>query len=255
MNTPLNQAKFEISDENFKNKIENFKNEFENIKNQKLDEEEIFEKEESNKFKYCIPHIDKNEFEKITLNVGKIIPSPIIENLSDFIQNDFLIPKEQINFLLLEIIFEPNLATETVLSEVGTQIDIYEFIKLCINPTPNPKIYRQLGDGYIRNYGLTIVIDSSYSCLGGISRVHTINTIRYLLSAISNIDLPSFNLIISTEKYPIVICSEKGTLDVLSSKSQLWGALLYFLNEEYKCKNADLSSAIRAAYNVNNARK
>jgi len=27
------------------------------------------------------------------------------------------------------------------------------------------------------------------------------------------------------------------------------------LNEEYKCKNANLASAIRAAYNVTNARK
>ena len=57
-----------------------------------------------------------------------------------------------------------------ILTDVGTQIDIYEFIKLCINPTPNPKIYRQLGDGFVKNYGLTIVIDTSYSCLGGISR-------------------------------------------------------------------------------------
>ena len=84
---------------------------------------------------------------------------------------------------------------------------IYMNLKLCINPTPNPKIYRQLGDGFVKNYGLTIVIDSSYSCLGGISRDHTINTIRYLLSALSYIDLPSFNLIISTESNNNVICS------------------------------------------------
>ena len=107
----------------------------------------------------------------------------------------------------------------------------------------------------MKNYGLTIVIDSSYSCLGGISREHTINTIRYLFSALSYIDLPSFNLIISTESNPIVICSEKGTLDALSNKSQIWGSLLYFLNEEYKCQNTNLSSAIRAAFNITNARK
>ena len=36
---------------------------------------------------------------------------------------------------LLELIFEPNLPTEMILTDVGTQIDIYEFIKLCINST------------------------------------------------------------------------------------------------------------------------
>ena len=142
-----------------------------------------------------------------------------------------------------------------ILTDVGTQIDIYEFIKLCINPTPNPKIYRQLGDGFVKNYGLTIVIDTSYSCLGGISREHTINTIRYLLSSISYIDLPSFNLIISTENNPIVICSEKGTLDVLSNKSQIWTSLLYFLNENFTHKKTNLASAIRAAFNIINAKK
>ena len=75
------------------------------------------------------------------------------------------------------------------------------------------------------------------------------------MSSLSYIDLPSFNLIISTDKNPIVICSEKGTLNALSDKSQVWGGLLYFLNEEYKCINTDLSSAIRAAYNITNARK
>ena len=236
-------------------KIENVKKEFIDYEEINYEEEELFARKELFDFKYSIPEINADEAKEIKLNVGKIISLPFISNLSDFIKNYFKIPKEKINLQLLEIIFEPNLPTETILTDVGTQIDIYEFIKLCINPTPNPKIYRQLGDGFVKNYGLTIVIDSSYSCLGGISRDHAINTIRYLLSALSYIDLPSFNLIISTESNPIVICSEKGTLDALSNKSQIWGSLLYFLNEEYKCKNTNLSSAIRAAYNITNTRK
>ena len=265
-------AKFEIS-----GKKENFSNKFEDIKeeikiNEEEENEDIFvyensEKEESNNFTLNKNELNQNEskekeFKEIESNIGNIIPLSFIpdsikfiQSLSDYIQNDFKIPKEEINFQLLEIIFEPNLPTETILSEIGTQIDIYEFIKFCINQTPNPKIYRQLGDGFIKNYGLTIVVDSSYSCLGGISRNHTINTIRYLLSSISYIDLPSFNLIISTETNPIVICSEKGTLNALSNKSQIWGALFYFLIREYKCININLSSAIRAAYNIINARK
>ena len=41
----------------------------------------------------------------------------------------------------------------------------------------------------------------------------------------------------------------------MSNKSQLWGTLFYILNEEYKCRNSNLVSAIRAAYNITNARK
>ena len=252
-------SKFELLNDNEHDnvlkEIENFKNNFIEYDERNYQEEEIFAKKEIFDFKFSIPEVNNEETKDIKLKVGKIISLPLIPNLPDFIKNSFKIPKDKINLQLLEIIFEPNLPTETILTDVGTQIDIYEFIKLCINPTPNPKIYRQLGDGYVKNYGLTLVIDSSYSCLGGISREHTINSIRYLLSALSYIDLPSFNLIISTESNPIIICSEKGTLDALSNKSQVWGSLLYFLNEEYKCENTNLSSAIRAAYNITNARK
>ena len=248
-------AKFELSANNIKKEIDNFKKDFLDYDDINFGDEDIFAKKEIFDFIYTIPQIDSEEIKEINLKVGKIITLPLIDNISDFVKYNFKIPKEKINVQLLEIIFEPNLPTEMILTDVGTQIDIYEFIKLCINPTPNPKIYRQLGDGFVKNYGLTVVIDSSYSCLGGISREHTINTIRYLLSAISYIDLPSFNLIISTDSNPIVICSERGTLDALSNKSQLWVNLFHILNEDYRCINSNLVSAIRAAYNITNARK
>ena len=255
-NTEINilPAKFSI-DNNDKiiNDIEKFKNDFIEYDERNYEKEEIFAKKELIEIKYLIPQINNEENKEIKLNVGKIISLPLQLNLSDFIKNDFKIQKDKLNLQLLEIIFKPNLPTETILTDVGTQIDIYEFIKLCINPTLNPKIYRQ--DDFVKNYGLTIIIDSSYSCLGGISREHTINTIRFLLSSLSYIDLPSFNFIISTNSNPVVICSERGTLDALSNKSQLWGSLLYYLTEEYKCENTNIASTIRAAYNVTNARK
>ena len=247
-------AKFElILNENIIKNIQDFKRDF--YEYDEIKEEEIFVKKELFDFQYSIPKANKEEIKEINLKVGKTIFLPLKENISDFVKNYFKISKDKINMQLMEVIFEPNLPTEMILTDVGTQIDIYEFIKLCINPTPNPKIYRQLGDGFVKNYGLTIIIDSSYSCLGGISREHTINTIRYLLSALSYIELPSLNLIISTESNPIVICSEKGTLDALSNKSHLWSCLFYILSEEYKCRNTNLVSAIRAAYNITNARK
>ena len=247
------EEKFEIENK-IEKKIENIKKEFEYEENNINEENEIFAKKEPFNFNHSNIEIHPETIKKINTNIGKIISFPI-QNLSDFIKNTFKIPKEKINLQLLEIIFEPNLPTETILTDIGNQIDIYEFIKFCINPTPNPKIYRELGGGFIKNYGLTIVLDTSFSCLGGVSRDHTLNTIRYLLSALSYIDLPSLNLIISTPTHPVVLCSEKGTLDALSNQSQIWASLLFFLNENYERKNTNLASAIRTAFNITIARK
>ena len=132
---------------------------------------------------------------------------------------------------------------------------IFEFIiiKYFLNPTPNPKIYRELGDGFIRNYGVTVIIDSSISCFSPISNQHTWTTIQVLLSSIGSIDLPCFDLIVSSNPKPYVICSEKNYLDILSEKAQIWPILFGLLNR--KIKNTDLASAIKTGYNLHNLRK
>ena len=158
----------------------------------------------------------------------------------------FKIRKEKINLSLLELIFKPNLATQTILTDVGTHIDVNELIKYFLNPTPNPRIYREIGDGFIKNYGVTVIIDSSISCFGTLSNQHTWITIQMLLSAIGAVDLPCFDLIISGNPNPYIICSEKNTLDALSEKSQIWPIVFDLLNKNIK--NTDLASAIKAAY-------
>ena len=82
---------------------------------------------------------------------------------------------------------------------------------------------------------------------------HTWSTIQILLSSLGAIDLPCFDLIISGNPNPYILCSEKNTLDILSEKSKIWPILfdLLFNNRE----NTDLASAIRAAYNLHNSRK
>ena len=77
----------------------------------------------------------------------------------------FKIKKEKNNLSFLELIFEPNLPTQTILTDIGSNIDVNELIKYFVNPTLNPKIYRELADGFIKNYGVAIVIDSSTSRL------------------------------------------------------------------------------------------
>ena len=89
-------------------------------------------------------------------------------------------------------------------------------IKYFLNPTPNPRIYRELGDGFIKNYGVTFIIDSSVSCFSPLSNQHTWNAIQMFLSALGSIDLPFFDLIITGNPNPYVLCSEKNSLDILS---------------------------------------
>ena len=64
----------------------------------------------------------------------------------------FKIKKETINLSHSEIIFNPNLSTQTILTELT--LNTNELIKYFLNPTPNPRIYREIGDDFIKNYGM-----------------------------------------------------------------------------------------------------
>jgi hypothetical protein len=153
---------------------------------------------------------------------------------------------------ILDSIFKPNLPTRTILTDKGTHIDINELIKYYLNPTPDPKIYRESGC-FIRNYGVTVIIDSSISCFSPLSSQHTWSTLQVLLSSIGENDLPCFDLIVSGNPNPFVVCSKKNTLEILSEKSQIWPILFDLLNR--KIKNTDLASAIKTAYNLHYLRK
>ena len=118
----------------------------------------------------------------------------IKEEVSNLHKN-FKIKREKINLSIMEYIFKPNLPTQPVLTDDGTHIDVNELIKYFLNPTPNPKIYREIRDGLVKNYGVTLIIDVSNSCLCDISFMHSIQTIRILLSYIGAIDIPCFDLI------------------------------------------------------------
>ena len=76
-------------------------------------------------------------------------------------------------------------------------------------------IYVEILDGLIKNYGVSVIIDNSQSYFSKISINHSFETIRILLSSLSAIDLPCFELIVTSEKNPIVLCSEKTTIEAL----------------------------------------
>ena len=142
--------------------------------------------------------------------------------------------------------------TQEILCEEGTHLDVTELIKYSINKVPNPKLYREIRDGFIKNFGASIVIDSSISCLNDFSKIHTIQTISILLSALAYDNISCLDIILCTNKEPIIICSEKIGSQILSEKSQIWLSLFSLLKGYQNC---DLSSGIKAAFNLIRARR
>ena len=222
-------------------------------------EEPYIKKNKLNPLQEALPKQDQKEFKELSKCIGQIMrinnlpKEDFKKEIKSIVKELFRVRKEKINTSLLEIIFKPNLPTQTILTDVGSHIDVNELIKYFLNPTPNPRIYREIGDGYIKNYGVTVVLDSSSSCFGSLSIVHTFSTLKNLFSALASIDLPCFDLIITGEKNPYILCSEKRTMDALSEKSQIWPIFFTLINQQIK--NTDLASAIRAAYNLHNSRK
>ena len=151
------------------------------------------------------PKLDLIEYENITKNVNSIleVKNPVIKEteLPKFMKI-FKIQKDKISISLLEKIFKPNLATKYIFTNTGTNVDMNEVRKFFHIPTINPKIYKELEENYIRNYGITVIIDPSNSCFGPLSIKHTWQTIRTLLNSFGSIDLNCFYLIISGNPNP-----------------------------------------------------
>ena len=59
----------------------------------------------------------------------------------------------------------------------------------------------------MKNYGVSIVIDTSISCLNELCLIHTIQTLRILLTAISYDNIPCLDVIVSRVKEPIILFS------------------------------------------------
>lgn len=195
----------------------------------------------------------KDEYKKFCQQTGKMIR---YNNIDQIIQNNILKIvkdfKEKMKFTPMNIIFKPNLPTQAILVEEGTRLDITELIKYLINKVPNPKLYREIRDGFVKNYGVSVIIDTSISCLNELSITHTLHTLRILLSAISNDNLPCLDIIATRDKEPLVLSSEKSANEILSEKSPFWPVLFSLFEGIY---SSDLASAIKAAYNLIKARR
>ena len=168
------------------------------------------------------------------------------------LSHKFLSIRANLNRGILDEIFKPNKANLKVLSNTGTEIDIMALILYFLNPVPEPMIYLQDAIGNIKEYAITIVIDTSFSVLNHMNINHSLNTIRVLLASFTIIDLPSFDLIITGEEGPVVLCSEYPTFAALNEKSKIWELLFQCFSNPIN--NADLLSAIKTAYDLKRMR-
>ena len=172
-------------------------------------------------------------------------------NIVNFTQK-FLSIKHNLNRSILEEIFKPNKANLKILSNTGTEIDIMALILYFLNPVPDPMIYLQDAIGNEKEYAISIIIDTSFSVFNHININHSLNTIRVILSAFTLIDLPSFDLVVTGEKGPIVLCSEYSTFAALNEKSPLWELLYQSFSNPVR--NADLLSALHTVFNLKRMR-
>ena len=164
----------------------------------------------------------------------------------------FLSIRSNLNRGIIEEIFKPNKANLKVLSNTGTEIDIMALILYFLNPVPDPMIYLQDAIGNVKEYAITIIIDTSFSVLNHLNLNHSLNTIRVLLTSFTIIDLPSFDLIVTGEEGPIILCSEYPTFAALNEKSKLWELLFQCLSNPIS--NADLISSLQTAFDLKKMR-
>ena len=189
-------------------------------------------------------------------NLGKILNTPLkeeinITNLKELIK-EYTKNKKEINLISLESIYKPNKASQYVLSSTGTDFDITALVLNLINPVPEPLIYLEEKGGLMRNYRVTIILDTSISCLSQLSFLHTFQTLNYLLCSCSCLDLPCFDFIVARDAEPILICSEIGTINALNEKSDFWSTLFTLLSNPVV--NCNLTSAIKLAYELRRIR-
>ena len=104
----------------------------------------------------------------------------------------------------------------------------------------------------IRNYSVSLILDTSYSCFNPLCTPFSLQTLRLMLSTLTSIDLPSFDFILSRQKEPEILCSNLSSVRAINPKSTLWESLMSIL--AHPCSKSDLASAIEAVFDLKRMR-
>jgi PAX-interacting protein 1 len=124
----------------------------------------------------------------------------------------------------------------------GNRIYMPGLIKFWLTDEQENKIWLEKIAGLKRDYRVSIVINTSYSCFNELLLSHSVQTIIMLLQILSQIKIPYFDLVLSTSSSPIVLSINQNTQRALDpNSSDLSPALFSILS-----RNSDSCNMIDA---------
>jgi hypothetical protein len=131
-----------------------------------------------------------------------------------------------------EAIFIPNKPSQMAPSTKGPMLYMPGLIRFCLTDGQENKIWLEKIAGLKRNYRVTIIIDSSYSCFSDQMFAHSVQTLFGLLRVLSQIDIPYFDFIVATAGAPKILAINQSTQRAIDFQTfELLGSLLSTLME------------------------
>ena len=185
-----------------------------------------------------------------SINLSSEIDEKKLEELSRFENKGIILD-------LIDTIFPPNKPSMYAPSIKGTRLYLVGLVKYIITGGQDNKIWLEKKAGLKRDYRVSVIIDSSKSCFNNINSFHSYKTIFSFLKCLSIIEIPYFDLIIATNKEPIILCSGYDTITSLNNKSKIWQALAAQLgeNNKHKCNIKDCLFDILKLNSLNLSKK
>ena len=151
---------------------------------------------------------------------------------------------------LLDIIFPPNKPTLYAPSNKGIKINISGLLNFFMTHGQENKIWLEKKARLKKDYRITVIIDSSRSCFNKDSFYFSFSIVMALLKLITSSMISCVDLIIATDKNPIVLCSGQES-NVFNYKSLIWQAIISLLYENKKYESnrifCNLKDAIHLA--------
>ena len=225
-------------------KIEEYDKEYKIINNCYIQDIKVFVK---------LKNVEKSN-EKVILpsfNILNYYEIPIPEAELDYNVDSFL--KEfnenlpNITQHQIDDIFPLNKPTLYAPSTKGTKLNISGLLNFFMTHGQEAKIWLEKKERLKRDYRITVIVDSSKSCFNKDSFYFSFNILYSLLNIISSSKIPYFDLIIATNKNPVVLCSGQDS-NILKNKTILWKTLISFLygtkRKEYNDNCCNLLDAV-----------
>ena len=183
--------------------------------------------------------------EKIYEKVHIILPKYDKKNFSN---NNFfkkLLENSIQDKNLIDYIFYPNKPKVMRSTNIGSEIDINKIILYPLQPISEHIFYLKNEIALIKDYLITIIIDNSKSCFSEFNERHSFLTIMNLLQIINSINLPSLDLILTSNDKPNILLYNEPSNIIFKNYSILENLFILLSNLVIK---SDLLNAIKVAY-------